>query len=137
MIFYNSKLAKMILWNRFATVMLFGMVFTIYGKWELSETNINHEYIHVAQWIEVTLACATLLSIVQIYFIFNPLWILFSLCAYYIIYAIFWCTAKLRGCSKRQSYHGIPFEMEAFAKEGEIGYINRRDIFAWVNYIRN
>lgn len=137
MIFYNSKLAKLILWNRFATVMLFGSIFTIYGKGELSETNINHEYIHVAQWIETTLACAALLSIAKIYFLFHPLWIIASLFAYYILYAIFWCADKLRGGSKRQSYHGIPFEREAFAKQDEIGYINRRDIFAWANYIRN
>lgn len=137
MIIYNSKLAKLILWNRFATVMLFGSIFTIYGKGGLSETNINHEYIHVAQWIETTLACATLLSIARIYLLFDPLWIIASLFAYYILYAIFWCVAKLRGGSKRQSYHGIPFEREAFAKEAEIGYFNRRDLFAWVSYIRN
>lgn len=136
MIIYRSKLAKM-LWTGYDTVMLFGLVFTARPKGGLSQEDVNHEYIHVSQWIEVTLACAALLSIVQIYFLFHPLWILSSLCAYYIIYTIFWCVAKLSGGSKRQSYHGIPFEREAFAKQDEIGYINRRDIFAWVNYIRN
>lgn len=132
---YNSKLAKIILWKKFAAVMLFGMIFTTYGKGGISKDDINHEHIHAIQWIEI-FAVSLFIAIIARYFIqFSILWLMLSSITYYALYAVFWAVYKLKGYSKRQSYHRNPFEIEAFDNEHDMGYISKRSPFAWVKYL--
>ena len=49
-IYYNNWLAKLILWDGYSTIMLFGFILT--KRKSLSEKTLNHEAIHVAQYKE-------------------------------------------------------------------------------------
>ena len=78
---------------------------------EENEVLINHEKIHLKQWKELFL-----IGFVVLYFVF------------FIINMV-----KMKNWD--MAYRGIPFEMEAYDREGVDGYLNIRKRMAWVNYL--
>lgn len=55
-VFYESKLAKMLLWQGYNTITLGCFVFTKKKKEEMKQRVLNHEAIHVRQWEECMIA---------------------------------------------------------------------------------
>lgn len=53
-VFYDSKVAKAILFDGYSTITIFAWVLTVYKK--LTQETINHECTHARQWIELTVA---------------------------------------------------------------------------------
>lgn len=51
-VFYESKLAKWLLWQGYNTITLGCFVFTKKSKEEMKQSTLNHEAIHVRQWEE-------------------------------------------------------------------------------------
>ena len=51
-VFYESKLAKLILFKGYSTITLGAFVFTKLSKTDVRQYLINHEVIHTKQWIE-------------------------------------------------------------------------------------
>lgn len=72
---------------------------------------VHHEKIHFRQQIEML-------------FIFH-----------WIFYALFYVTSRLRGYGHYAAYRFNPFELEAFTKEDDITYLQRRRPYAWVAYM--
>ena len=54
MVLYNDKLAKLLLWSGYDTITLGFIILTTRKTWEMNQEVLNHEKIHVAQWVEVT-----------------------------------------------------------------------------------
>ena len=64
-VFYESNLAKWLLWQGYSTITLGCFVFTKKTKEEMKTCVLNHEAIHVRQWDECMIASAILLTLVM------------------------------------------------------------------------
>ena len=64
-VFYESNLAKWLLWQGYSTITLGCFVFTKKTKEEMKQRVLNHEAIHVRQWEECMIASAILLTLVM------------------------------------------------------------------------
>ena len=92
----------------FRAINLFGILF-VRGNARISERTIRHEAIHTAQMKEML-------------YIFFYLW--------YVAEWIF------RLFMKGNAYRNISFEREAYANEEHVIYLEDRERFAWIKYIK-
>lgn len=113
MIVYKSKLVP----KGYAGITLYPFVFLrdteeeIIKKRGLKGYNklINHEKIHLAQQLELLV----------IFF--------------YILYVLNFIFNVIRGSTK--AYKDIIFEKEAYDKENDLKYLNKRKFWRWIRYI--
>lgn len=82
------------------------------GPFVISRGTINartrvHETIHYKQWVEL------------------------GFIGFLLLYPTFWIVNRLRGMSGPDAYFNIPFEVEAYDNQGDLGYIFRRRPYAW------
>lgn len=145
-VFYNSKIAKIVTFLAdFATVMLFGAVFT-----ELPELSIRskyHEAVHVEQYQTCFSAgLALAVSIMFTCFAFNAFgwWmlslILIPILLYYIMYGIEFVIRLIQYQDRDKAYRMIAFEQEAYDLENEyLKPCNERrttSSFSWLRYYK-
>ena len=135
MIFYNDKLAKMILWSGYHTITLGPFIFTTKKTGEMNDEIINHEKIHVAQWCEVTALSVLIWVFIMVTLVdLRYLWTL-PLCfvVYYVIYVAEYAISRLYGGETgNQDYHHIEFEKEAYKHQSDPTYLTRRIPFNWL-----
>lgn len=139
MVFYNNKLAKMILWSGYHTITLGPFIFTTKKRSELTDEIINHEKIHVAQWCEVTFVAIMLWPFLMLALDFRYQWTL-PLCfvVYYLIYVAEYAIRRLYGGeNSKQGYRQIGFEKESYKHQKEMDYLSYRKPFAWIKYVIN
>lgn len=55
---------------------------------------------------------------------------------FYLWYLLEWVFRVVQYWSFRKGYKNISFEREAYANEGDLGYLNTRKRFAWIHYIK-
>lgn len=96
----------------FIAINLFGIVFVRKDSWPLSERTINHETIH---WHQI-----------------KELWFV----GFYIWYVCEWFVRMLYYRNLNKAYKSIGFEKEAFNNDINLGYLNCRKRFAFLNYIK-
>ena len=92
----------------FKAINLFGILFARKGS-KIDNRTINHESIHTAQMKEM-------------------LYILF-----YIWYIIEWI---IRLFMRGNAYRNISFEREAYGNEHNMNYLNERNKFNWLKYLK-
>lgn len=99
-VFYESNLAKWLLWQGYSTITLGCFVFTKKTKEEMKQRVLNHEAIHVRQWEECMIASAILLTLVMLLTGFNvwmyllcPLW-------FYLQYGLEYVVSRVYHFSK-------------------------------------
>ena len=134
MVFYNSKLAKLILWSGYHTITLGPLIFTTKKRSEMTDEIINHEEIHVAQWCEVTFVAIMLWPFLMLALDFRYSWTL-PLCfvVYYIIYVAEWIISRFYGKETgHEDYRHIEFEKEAYQHQSDMTYLSHRKPFAWL-----
>lgn len=139
MVFYNDKLAKMILWSGYHTITIGPLIFTTKKRSDVTDEIINHEKIHVTQWCEVTVLSVLLWSFLIFAIDFRYMWTL-PLCfvVYYILYVAEYAIRRLFGVeSSNQDYHNIEFEKEAYEHQKDMDYLSYRKPFAWFKYVIN
>lgn len=83
------------------------------GPFVISRGTINtktriHETIHYKQWVEL------------------------GFVGFLIMYPAFWVWNRLQGMSGPDAYFNIPFEVEAYDNQGDLGYIFNRKPYAWL-----
>lgn len=143
-VFYNSKLAKLLLFSSYSTIMLFGFIFT--KKDSLRPSTLRHEMIHVEQYKE----CLTIFIFpFALFAVFNSFWwILIYPLMYYIMYGVEWLISFIYNICKNifikeklslseinnKAYHTLAFEMEAYDNEGKEDYLETRKGFAFIKY---
>lgn len=93
----------------FRAINLFGILF-VRGAAEVTGTVINHERIHSMQMRETG-------------------YVLF-----YVWYFIEWL---VRLALSGDAYRSISFEREAYTNQADFSYLERREPFAWVSYIKS
>ena len=116
MVLYNDKLAKLILWSGYDTITLGFIILTTRKTWEMNQEVLNHEKIHVAQWVEVTklfmmiwVAVSLMIGSVKMLW-----WLPVNMLAYYLIYMVEYAISRLYGDETgKQDYHNIHLEIEA------------------------
>lgn len=97
----------------FHGINLFGVVF-VQRRWgKMLKHELNHEYIHTMQQLEML-------------FVFFYLW-------YGVEYLVRMVQYKF---DRRMAYYYISFEQEAYANERNEDYKRRRKPFSWVKYLR-
>ena len=135
MVFYNDKLAKMILWSGYHTITIGPFIFTTKKTSEMNNEIINHEKIHVAQWCEVTALSVLIWAFIMVSMLdLRYLWTL-PLCfvVYYIIYVAEYAISRLYGGETgNQDYRHIEFEKEAYNHQKDMDYLSHRKPFAWL-----
>lgn len=144
-IFYNSSVAKRLLFRKFQTCMFFGVVLTKLSH--LTARTERHENIHIRQFWECCIAGAVLWCIAYgAASVFKGQlalgWVLTVPFTYYLLFGAEWlsafCYHLLRGDARDrwndEAYHASAFEMEAYAHEAEADYLRRRPWFAFVRY---
>ena len=92
----------------FAAINLFGVLF-VRKNVILTDRIVNHERIHTAQMKE--------------------LWYVF----FYVWYALEWLVKLFRYGSG--SYRNVSFEREAYHKDWDLGYLEKRKRFGFLKYI--
>lgn len=135
MVLYNDKLAKLILWSGYHTITLGPFILTTKRTWEVSDELINHERIHVAQWIEVTLLSVMMWIAVSLMLgSYKTLWLLpVNMLTYYVIYVAEYAVSRLYGGETcHEDYRNIEFEKEAYMNQKDADYLKHRKPFAWL-----
>lgn len=138
-IFYNSKLAKYLLFPGYGTAMILGYICTKQSD-PLSETEVRHESIHAEQYAEVTMLSFLVALLMQILF-GGGWWFAPVPLVYYVLYfleaAITWswrlCTHGWKEAAD-MAYDNSMFEQEATAGESVTGYVESRKFFAFIRY---
>lgn len=140
-IYYDNRLAKMLLAKNFDTSMLFGTICTKHAETDpLSERVKRHESIHCEQYWEMTMLSFLVALVLQI--IFGGGWWFVPVPAmYYVLYfleaAFTWlvrlCTHGWKEAAG-MAYDNSMFEQEARDGEDVVGYIETRKYLAFLRY---
>lgn len=149
-IYYNSKLAKWLLFPGFHTLMFFGAIIT--KKSELSQDTITHETIHVWQFWEAWLLG---LPVWLLLMALTGAWACIFLCplTYYIMYGlevgvsfVYHLARRVCKCVRvalqdeklppigDPVYYNCAFEEEAYQNEDNPDYLKKRPLFAFFKY---
>ena len=143
-VFYESWIAKHLLFAGYSTITLFAWVFT---KWStevgrMRQSTINHECVHARQWIELTVASGLLLWIGMLVFGYSAWWLTLSAATFYVWYVLEWCIRKmiasvLADCREDyDAYRLISFEREARLAEKDNNYLENCSYFSgWLRYV--
>lgn len=139
-IYYNNKLAKLLLFSGYTTIMLFGFILTK-NPWLTLDTE-THEQIHQRQFFECMELALFPAVLAAIYI--SPLWLLLIPTFYYLLYLWEWLVSFMyhsvvnHGESlseiNHMAYKSISFEREAKMNQGCKCYLNERKRFAWLRY---
>ena len=109
----------------------------------LSSKAVNHEAIHVEQYMEVTAVALLAALMLSLAFGWGGWPFVVALLLYYIIYfveaGISWVYNTVRRklsatAAADTAYYASMFEMEAHANEGDNQYIRGRKSFNWIRY---
>lgn len=105
----DSKLPVIL--SRFAPIEIWAISlgFFVFCKGKLSAKDRIHETIHYRQWIEL------------------------GIFGFMLLYPTFWLFNVLKGMSGEEAYRKIPFEIEAYGNESDLGYLFRRKRYAWLH----
>lgn len=85
-VFYDSKIAKAILFDGYSTITIFAWVLTIYKK--LTQETINHECTHARQWIELTVAGGLFIWLGMLIFDYSEWYLAISPILFYLWFRI-------------------------------------------------
>ena len=144
-VYYNSLAARLLLWRKgYETAMIFGFICTKRKRAQpLSSKSVNHEAIHVEQYMEVTATAMVVAFVLSLAFGWAVWPFIVALLLYYVIYfveaGISWAFNAVRRklsatAAADAAYYASMFEMEAHANEGDNQYICGRRSFNWIRY---
>ena len=139
-IYYNSKLAKLILFGSYHTIMFFGFILTKFNV--LSETVFRHEKTHQRQFFEC-MEIAAIPSALLLFYV-SAWWLLLIPLFYYILYGVEWFISLVYhlfaderiggGKVNNNAYRASAFEMEAKLNQDNPNYLKERKWGAWFHY---
>ena len=89
---------------------LFPFILVKYPHYKRNETLIHHEKIHLRQQLELLLVF------------------------FYLLYLLHYAFNLIRFRNHHLAYMNIVFEKEAYAMDGDLGYLKRRGFWEWVRY---
>lgn len=107
----NSRLPGIL--SLFAPVRLWSFTIPPFTFCEetLDDATIQHEMIHMRQWLEL------------------------GIVGFVLLYPGLWALNVLRGMNKHEAYFYNPMEHEACIHESDAGYLVSRPAWAWLKYL--
>lgn len=136
-VFYESWIAKHLLFASYTTITLFAWVFTKWSEKEAQQSTINHECVHTRQWIELTVASGLLIWLGMLLFGYSAWWLMLSAMVFYIWYVlefvVKWFYGSIMG--NYNAYKNISFEREARLSEKDSNYLENSAYFAWLKML--
>lgn len=139
-VFYESWIAKHLLFASYTTITLFAWVFTKWSEGEARQSTINHECVHARQWIELTVASGLLIWVAMLVFGFSAWWLALSPVVFYIWYVTEYLIRRIIGLfrsnenGQKTAYRLVSFEQEARLSERDNNYLENCRYFAWLNF---
>lgn len=135
-VFYESWIAKHLLFSGYSTITLFAWVFTKWTEALARQSTINHECVHARQWTELTIASGLIIWAGMLIFGFSAWWLLLSSIVFYLWYVVEWCIRVIVGCfSSHDAYRMVSFEREARLAETDSNYLENSRYFAWIKFL--
>lgn len=140
-VFYNSWIAKKLLLDGYSTITLGPFIFTKYPEDKMNMRVVNHECVHVRQWIEMTVACGVILWLGMMVFGYSAGWLLWSVISFYLWYMLEYLVHRLTGLFRNAkngqstAYRMVSFEQEARRAEYDNDYLENSRYFAWIVYL--
>lgn len=136
---FNSWVAKVFLLPSYKAITLVYNSFFKHKVEECKPDDINHERIHQVQQIECSIVGLVLGIILWLSFGISFWWVValtfgFFYLWYIIEYFIILCFAKWDKQNER--YHDVSFEEEAHNNDKNPSYLEDRNPFAWIKYIK-
>lgn len=131
-IFYESKLAKWLLWQGYSTITLGCFVFTKKSKEEMKQSTLNHEAIHVRQWEECLIASVILLTVIMLFAGFS-IWV-YLLCPlwFYLQYGLEYAISYMYHLCRNRCWVNVG--NKAYDNEEIDGYLDVRKPFEFIKY---
>lgn len=133
-VFYESWIAKHLLFASYTTITLFAWVFTKWSEKEARQSTINHECVHARQWIELAVASGLLIWLGMLLFGYSAWWLILSALTFYIWYVlefvVKWFYGSIMG--NYNAYKNISFEREARLSEKDNNYLENSGYFGWL-----
>lgn len=139
-VFYDSWIAKHLLFATYTTITLFAWVFTKWSEKEARQSTINHECVHARQWVELTIASGLLLWIGMLAFNYSAWWLTVSALTFYIWYITEYLIRRIIGLfqssenGQKAAYRLVSFEQEARLSERDNNYLENCRYFAWLSF---
>lgn len=135
-VFYESWIAKHLLFSGYSTITLFAWVFTKWTEALARQSTINHECVHARQWTELTIASGLIIWAGMLIFGFSAWWLLLSSVVFYLWYVVEWCIRVIVGCfSSHDAHRMVSFEREARLAETDSNYLENSRYFAWLKFL--
>lgn len=139
-VFYDSKIAKTILFDGYSTITIFAWVLTIYKT--LTQETINHECTHARQWIELTVASGLLLWIGILIWDYSAWYLVLSLIIFYLWYGLEYIIRRCiglfssdKGDKQNIAYREVSFEQEARMAEKDDNYLENSHYYSWMKFL--
>lgn len=124
----------------FNVINLFGIVFARKDRGQLSKIQLNHEAIHTRQQIDCLVLFFLPLYLIGVLYSWwwFALWPLGFYVLYFVEWSIYYCFLRIkRLCRKdanNEAYESLAIEIEAYERENDLDYLNRRYPFSWFKY---
>lgn len=103
---------RLIPFGDYATINIFGILFTKRKNGLLTNKSVNHELIHTEQMKEL-------------------LYI-----GFYLWYGIEYLIIRLFHRTQNGAYRDVSFEEEAYVNEKDLSYLDKRKHYAWFKYLK-
>lgn len=139
-VFYESWIAKHLLFASYTTITLFAWVFTKWSEKEARQSTINHECVHARQWVELTIASGLLIWLGMLIFDYSAWWLTVSALMFYVWYVTEYLIRRLIGLfrssesGQKAAYRLVSFEQEARLSECDNNYLENCRYFAWLSF---
>lgn len=139
-VFYESWIAKHLLFASYTTITLFAWVFTKWSEKEARQSTINHECVHARQWVELTIASGLLIWLGMLIFDYSAWWLTVSALMFYVWYVTEYLIRRLIGLfrssenGQKTAYRQVSFEQEARLSECDNNYLENCRYFAWLSF---
>ncbi len=99
-----------------------------------TETTDRHERIHARQQQEMLVAGSVIAAVLALCGL--GWWSLLACPLFFWWYAAEWLLRAMWSTSNAWAYRNLAFEREAYARQHDPGYLDRRRPFAWAGYLR-
>lgn len=140
-VYYNNRIAKAVLLDRYSVVTLFCFVLCKYAKERVQQFVVNHECVHTRQWTELTISSGMLIWCLMLLGA-SPWWLFLCVWTFYLLYGMeFLVRLTIALFSDNQgdtawhkAYLAISFEREARRAEQDDSYLENSHYFAWHTY---
>lgn len=139
-VFYDSWLAKAILFSGYSTITICAWVLTIYKT--LRQETINHECTHARQWIELTVSSGLLLWIGLLIWDYSAWYLALSPTIFYVWYGLEYIIRRViglfsseKGDKQSIAYREVSFEQEARMAEKDDNYLENSHYYSWMKFL--